>query len=76
LVASAGLLGAGEPGATPPLVASVVFLSVVVHGGTAVLPRRAGSHSQLHRYTLSMGSLSVRELTRYTRLRPNSPCIL
>ena len=38
----AGLLGAGEPGATPPLVASVVFLGVVVSGVTAVLPRTAG----------------------------------
>ena len=35
----AELLGAGEPRATPPLVASVVFLGVVVHGGTAVTPR-------------------------------------
>jgi hypothetical protein len=35
----AGLLGAGEPGATPPLVASVAFLGVVVHRGTAV-PQR------------------------------------
>ncbi len=39
----AGLLGAGEPGATPPLVASVVFLGVVVRGGTAVLPHTATS---------------------------------
>jgi hypothetical protein len=32
----AGLLGAEEPGATPPLVTSVVFLDVVVRGSTAV----------------------------------------
>jgi len=35
----AGLLGAGGHGATPPLVASVVLLGVVVHGVTAVTPR-------------------------------------
>ena len=39
----AGLLGAGEHGATPPLVASVVLLGVVVHGVTAVTPRAAST---------------------------------
>jgi hypothetical protein len=32
----AGLLGAEEPGATPPLVTSVAFLGVVMRGSTAV----------------------------------------
>ena len=43
LLASAGLLGAVEPGATPPLVASVVFLGVVVRGVTAVTQHTATS---------------------------------
>ena len=34
----AGLLGAGEPGATPPLVASVVFLGVVACRGHSCAP--------------------------------------